>query len=176
MTTATMPAPSDRQLSRSFRLSEFAVSHEHPELVKPVPLALVPRVEELAVRVLQPIRDALGRPMTVISGYRPHALNLTIDGSPTSQHVVAEAGDWTCHDIRGAFLTVLDLVRDGKLPGSGQIIYDGRKRGFVHCALASGRYPRATLCLHIPAMGYVYRPIKADRRTFAAMLPEAQDP
>ena len=88
MTTATLPAPSDRQLSRSFRLSEFAVSREHPELVKPVPLALVPRVEELAVRVLQPIRDALGRPKTVISGYRPHALNLTIDDRHSEQNLL----------------------------------------------------------------------------------------
>jgi zinc D-Ala-D-Ala carboxypeptidase len=163
------------QLSRSFRLEEFAVSREHPELVKPVPQALVPRVQLLANTVLQPIRDALGRPMSIISGYRPLALNNAVDGEPTSQHVVGEAADWTCHDIRGAFLTVLDLVRDGKLGGAGQIIGYGRRRGFIHVALPSGRYPRPTLCLHIPDRGFRYRPIKADRRVFAAMLPDVED-
>lgn len=48
----------------------------------------------LAWHVLQPLRDALGGPLTVTSGYRSPALNAATPGSSkTSQHSLGQAAD-----------------------------------------------------------------------------------
>lgn len=161
-------------VSRDFKLSEFAVSGAFPKLVRPVPQALVARVQMLATHGLQPIRDAIQRPMRITSGYRSQVLNIALKGSPTSQHVVAEAADWTCEDIEEARETVIDMVRDGKLRHIGQIIFYPA-RGFNHIALASGRFPRPTLCVHWPERGLSYHQFAPDREAYAAILRRAEE-
>lgn len=47
----------------------------------------------LTESVLQPLRDAWGKPLKVNSGYRCKALNAAVGGVPTSQHVKGEAAD-----------------------------------------------------------------------------------
>lgn len=49
----------------------------------------------LAHEVLQPIRNFLGQPITITSGYRMTAVNKLVGGSPTSQHLVGQAADFT---------------------------------------------------------------------------------
>lgn len=159
----------DRQLTPHFRLSEFAVSAAHPDLVVPVPRDYIGSAVLLAEQ-LEVIRSALGRPMQILSGYRSKALNKAVGGSPTSQHTLMQAADFTCTLIRDAFETVLDLVKAGKLPHCGQIIYYP-DQAFVHVALISTRFPRATPCVHWPAGGMKYRPIGANRQTFAQLVP-----
>lgn len=45
--------------------------------------------------VLDPLRDAYGKPIRVNSGYRSPALNKAVKGSKTSQHVKGQAADIT---------------------------------------------------------------------------------
>ncbi len=52
-------------------------------------------LKQLAVNVLQPLRDAYGKPITVNSGYRSPLVNKSVGGVPTSQHVKGEAADIT---------------------------------------------------------------------------------
>jgi hypothetical protein len=172
--TAT-PAPRPDLVSRDFRLREFAVSAAHPELVEPVPVAFIPRIEQLAAHGLQPVRDALARPMRILSGYRSPELNKAVGGSPTSQHTQGEAADFACEDIRGAYLTVIGMVGAGKLPAIGQIIYYPSK-SFVHMALSSPRFARATCCVHWPEHGLSYRAIDPYAAVFAALVPASIDP
>ena len=47
----------------------------------------------LVENVLQPLRDAWGRPLRINSGYRCEKLNAAVGGVPTSQHVKGEAAD-----------------------------------------------------------------------------------
>lgn len=47
----------------------------------------------LTESVLQPLRDAWGKPLKVNSGYRCKALNAAVGGVLTSQHVKGEAAD-----------------------------------------------------------------------------------
>jgi hypothetical protein len=42
---------------------------------------------------LQPLRDGIGKPIKVNSGYRCKRLNKLIGGSPTSQHTEGNAAD-----------------------------------------------------------------------------------
>lgn len=52
----------------------------------------------LTENVLQPLRDAWGKPLKVNSGYRCKALNAAVGGVPTSQHVKGEAADIATDD------------------------------------------------------------------------------
>ena len=52
----------------------------------------------LTANVLQPLRDAWGKPLKVNSGYRCKALNAAVGGVPTSQHVKGEAADIAAGD------------------------------------------------------------------------------
>lgn len=165
----------DKQLSPHFRLSEFAQSGERPDLVVPVPADLVPSMQRLAVEVLEPIRKALVKPMKILSGYRSRELNKAIGGSVTSQHVRGEACDFTTIDIRGSWLSILQLVSDDQLKDAGQMIYYPT-RGFIHVALASGRFPHATCCIHWPESNLRYAPIAPTLAAFNAAVPANLDP
>lgn len=47
----------------------------------------------LVHNVLDPLREAYGKPITVNSGYRCPALNEALKGSKTSQHMTGQAAD-----------------------------------------------------------------------------------
>ena len=50
-------------------------------------------LRSLVERVLDPLREAYGRPVYVNSGYRCPKLNNLVGGSPNSQHMRGEAAD-----------------------------------------------------------------------------------
>jgi uncharacterized protein YcbK (DUF882 family) len=83
------------QLSPNFSLAEFTRSAQASALGianAPSP-ADVTRLRALCVHVLQPLRDALGSPVHISSGYRSSALNGAVRGSARSQHMLGEAAD-----------------------------------------------------------------------------------
>jgi len=51
------------------------------------------RLIALCAAVLDPLREALGRSVSVNSAYRSAAVNKAIGGSTTSQHMLGEAAD-----------------------------------------------------------------------------------
>lgn len=55
-------------------------------------------VKELVETVLQPLRDRVGHPLRINSGYRCPELNRAVGGVPTSQHVKGEAADIAAED------------------------------------------------------------------------------
>jgi hypothetical protein len=135
------------QLSEHFWLHEFSVSAGHPELAKGVPPGMIFNVTKLVTEVLQPLRDAWGKPLTVLSGYRSEELNDAVGGSPTSQHRKAQAADVSSDDPYGLFVKMLTM--EPRLP-SGQVILYSKARGnFCHIATPSERYPVPTffICL-----------------------------
>lgn len=64
-------------------------------------------IYELVEEVLQPLRDEIGEPIDISSGYRCPELNAFIPrSSPTSQHTKGEAAD-----IKARNLSPLELAR-----------------------------------------------------------------
>lgn len=50
-------------------------------------------LEALVDNILDPLREAYGKPIIVTSGYRCERLNKAVGGASTSQHVKGEAAD-----------------------------------------------------------------------------------
>lgn len=75
------------QLTPNFRLSEFVRD------VDPLPpQPIIDNLFRLANR-LQVIRDLLGKPIKITSGYRTKAHNEAVGGKPNSQHLYGCAAD-----------------------------------------------------------------------------------
>jgi hypothetical protein len=53
----------------------------------------IENLTDLCIYVLDPIRDAAGRPVMITSGYRSNLLNKAVGGSRTSQHPEGKAAD-----------------------------------------------------------------------------------
>ena len=84
----------DVQLSPHFRLSEFLRSDtaQTQGLYQVPPPAVVERLRELCVELLEPVRASVG-PLRVTSGYRRPAVNSAVGGSSTSAHMSGWAAD-----------------------------------------------------------------------------------
>jgi hypothetical protein len=83
------------QLSKHFHLSEFTSSQEATRRGidnSPSPTHLA-ALQLLCENVLEVIRDGVGKPIRISSGYRGHILNAAIGGASTSQHCKGEAAD-----------------------------------------------------------------------------------
>ena len=151
------------RISPHFSLAEFAVSASHPHLVRPVPAQFVSYVRLLAVLALEPVREALGRPLRVLSGFRDVELNKAVGGSPTSQHAMAQAVDVTTGGAEDIMRALVQL----QPKGVGQEIYYPEQQ-FVHIGLISTQYPQFTP--FVSPSSKVYRPMAPTEDDFDAML------
>ncbi len=84
------------KLTTNFYLYEFLRSQtaaRHGINMDP-PIEVIDNLRRLCVDILQPLRDTLGLPVSVTSGYRPLELNQLIGGSTTSAHMDGRAADF----------------------------------------------------------------------------------
>lgn len=58
-----------------------------------LPPSVKENIEALVANVLDPLREAYGKPIHVTSGYRCPAHNTAVGGVPRSQHMAGEAAD-----------------------------------------------------------------------------------
>ena len=77
--------------------------------------AIEQNLESLVENVLDPLREAWGRPIIVNSGYRCAELNKAVGGSPTSHHLWGMAADITAGDTI-ANIKLFNLVLKLGLP------------------------------------------------------------
>ena len=99
------------QLSRFFTLAELTHSDTATRegIANEPPAAQIDALRALCGAVLDPLREAVGRPVRITSGYRGPALNARIGGSATSQHSLCEAADLQVPglDVLEVFKTVI---------------------------------------------------------------------
>ena len=84
-------------LSPHFELREFVVSQKARDhgLDNTPPVEAIENLRALCIHTLEPLRNALGLPIVVTSGYRTKALNrLLVYHSNKSQHMNGEAADF----------------------------------------------------------------------------------
>lgn len=83
-------------ITKNFSYAEFeqsAYAHTHGIINIIHTSAVRDAVKELTVTILQPLRDAWGKPLTISSGYRCPELNDAVGGSKTSAHLTGYAAD-----------------------------------------------------------------------------------
>ena len=109
----------DAQISPHFRLSEFRPARHMYEYMR-----LSPKL----VEVLERIRNHVGRPVTIMSGYRPSDYNREVGGVSNSTHMDGLAADINCDGISTHELyDAVDLI----VKNSGGVGFYPRD-GYVH--------------------------------------------
>lgn len=122
-----------REITKNFSLEEFFESKtaknkginnetEHPSVIN--------NIKEMCFQVLQPLRDKVGKPIHINSGYRCKALNELIGGSATSQHRLGQAVDIVVEDLSP--FEVAKIVLELSLPYDQMILYDT----FLHISIS----------------------------------------
>ncbi|GHT30552.1 hypothetical protein AGMMS49574_10520 [Bacteroidia bacterium] len=91
-------------------------------------------IEELVVRLLQPLRVVYGKQIRITSGFRSYAVNKLVGGAPRSLHLKGEAADCKVRDAS----KLLDVLLESGLPFDQAILY--KKRNFLHLSLRCGSH------------------------------------
>lgn len=132
------------QLSKNFHLREFVQSQTalRRGIDNTPPSAVVAALRMLCLMVLEPLRDAVGRPIVITSGYRSPELNRAIGGAKKSQHMLGEAADFEAPGVSN--LELVNTIILGHLPYDQLILefHDpakGPSSGWVHCSHRSAR-------------------------------------
>ena len=89
----------------------------------------------LCKELLQPIRDAYGKPIIITSGFRNKALNKAVGGSSTSMHMQGLAADFKASDGNNkALWNLIIKLRDAGKISFDQLI-DEKKLSWIHIGL-----------------------------------------
>ena len=83
-------------ISKNFAITEFIASHTATRLgIDNTPSASVTAaLTNILIPAMQQIRDMLGEPIIIKSGYRCPHLNAVVRGSPNSDHLTGHAADF----------------------------------------------------------------------------------
>lgn len=113
----------DLQVTKNFNLSEL-------EFRSIIPDQYLDNAKTLLVE-LQKVRDALGQPIIITSGYRESAYNEAIGGATHSQHILACAVDCYVKDmpIKDFHKFVREGIKAQRWNFKGLGFYD---RGWIH--------------------------------------------
>lgn len=127
-------------LSKNFKLDEFVFSQTATRLGinnMPGPAAII-NLSRVAA-TLEQIRQLVGKPISISSGYRGAALNRAVGGSVSSAHMQGLAADISMQGYTPVKLA--RMIRDSEI-GFDQLIYEG---AWVHIGLSSGAPRRDVL-------------------------------
>lgn len=82
-------------LATNFNLKEFIESPtaKAKKIDNTPPDNVIVNLTNLAQKVIQPLREWVGKPIKINSGYRCPKLNAAVGGAKTSQHMTGEAAD-----------------------------------------------------------------------------------
>ena len=91
---------------------------------------IIDNLKELAENVLQPIRDKLGKPITINSGYRCEELNKAVNGVANSEHKSGHACDMTIgtiNDNKKLFDLIKTMIENKEISCRQLIFENGGK-------------------------------------------------
>ena len=131
-----------KKLSQNFELGELIASDRAKKAgIDNTPtLIAISHLEELCQKLLQPIRDAWGKPIKVTSGYRCYRLNRLVGGSPTSAHPLGWAAD--IRPVSGSYEEfekfVIDFLINSDLVWDQAIRETSGKSKWLHIGYRNG--------------------------------------
>lgn len=82
-------------LTENFTLNElvYSATAEKNKIDNRPSVQVIANLKSLCENVLQPLRNALGCPIVITSGFRCAVLNKKVGGQPSSQHLMGQAVD-----------------------------------------------------------------------------------
>lgn len=111
-----------------------------------LPKDLVNNVQDLVNNVLDPLREAYGKPIIISSGYRCDALNKAVGGVPTSEHRLGMAADIVgTPNTKAENKRLFNLIQSLDLPFN-QLI-DEKNFSWVHVSYREGDNRKQVLAL-----------------------------
>lgn len=111
-----------------------------------LPKDLLPNVQALVNNVLDPLREAYGKPIIISSGYRCDALNKAVGGVPTSEHRLGMAADIVgTPNTKAENKRLFNLIQSLDLPFN-QLI-DEKNFSWVHVSYREGDNRKQVLAL-----------------------------
>ena len=132
------------KISDNFSWEEFEQSEKAEELgidnTIPNNESIKMPIRSLVVNLLQPLRNAIGEPLIINSGYRSQKLNKAVNGAKNSQHTKGEAADIKADD---PLLLAQHIIRK-QLPFDQMILYST----FVHLSLKYMAPQRKNIIYH----------------------------
>ena len=145
------------QFTQNFSLQELLLtsSRRFDEEQYNPPAEIIENLRALCINVLQPLRDAIGSPVNINSGYRCPSLNMSIGGAKNSQHMTGHAADIIDYNNGNEFL--FKKIRELNLPFDQMI--DEFNFRWVHVSYDPSRNRRQILQAQKDANGrtiYVY--------------------
>lgn len=104
------------------------------------------RLKKLIENVLDPLREAYGKPIEVNSGYRCPELNKAVGGSKTSDHMIGCAADIVgTPNTKAENKRLFELVKSLDLPFD-QLI-DEKNLSWVHVSYREGNNRKQVLAM-----------------------------
>ena len=106
----------DIQFTKNFSLQELLLTSHRmfdEEQYNP-PADVIENLRALCINILQPLRDALGTPVNINSGYRCPSLNASIGGATNSQHMTGQAADII--DLTHGNVFLFNKIKEMNLP------------------------------------------------------------
>ena len=106
-------------MSKYFNITEFTKSSTAQKHgIKNIPsLEELKNIDNLIAYILDPLREAYGKPIIINSGYRCIELNKLVKGSKTSQHLTGQAADIrSVKNTKEENKKLYDLIIQLKLP------------------------------------------------------------
>lgn len=123
------------QLGKNFTLDEFVITSTGLENIPGE--VEIENLRLLVKHILQPLRDAVGVPIIISSGYRSPIVNAAIGGEATSQHSKGQAADFSIPGMTNQ--QIIDLIRKLKLPYDQVIDEYLRGKQWVHVSYSKSK-------------------------------------
>lgn len=135
------------QLTEHFALEEMVYSSTAKQkgLKNEPNESQIENLKLLCEYVLEPIREKIGCPLVISSGYRSEKVNALVGGSKTSQHILGQAADIQIFDKTKTnvdlFNTIVEMIRSGEIQ-IGQVIWEfgETEPNWVHVSLPTSRH------------------------------------
>lgn len=145
----------NKQLTKNFYLSEFIISQTATRLgIENKPNAqIIENLTILCKNVLQPLRDALKKPIIITSGYRSPQLNKAVKGSSTSQHLTGNAADLIVNSMDNYDLATF-IAQNFNYDQLILEYYSGKSTGWVHVSYAIGKNRKQNLTINSKGIWY----------------------
>jgi hypothetical protein len=139
-------------LSDHFTLEEMILSSTATRLGIPndPPPAVIQKLTFTA-KQMEKVRNLLGQPISVDSGYRSPELNIAVGGQPKSQHCAGEAVDFICPAFGSPYDVAKVLSMNWNELQFDQLIWEG---SWVHISFVEDRKPRGDVLTWTKATGY----------------------